>query len=397
MQIIILTSASSSSGGTRQALYLVKGLMENGHEVIFFTPPDATLRTRGYDAPWADLPQKTAQWRAAIEAHMKKNTPCIVQAFHNKAVKAIALAGLIWRLQKRPVVCFGYRGVIYSPRNPLPYLSPGMAGFIANSQASARTIRRISFGTTPVHVVYNAIPEQRLCPGLPSEVIKQRHNIAANDFVIGTLTGDAEIKGVHILLPAFAKALHDHLIPPTSVLMLLGATAEKWMPLCRELNIEHAVRIIAHTDSVADYLQCMNLYTLASLSESLPNALIEAMCMGLPAIGTTVGGVPELLSPLPDTVAHKNTQLPENLTLQLPTGVKKTDGGILVPPGNPDAFATALGLLSQSPELRHMMAQNNLSRRNEFDLHRRAKLVESLYYDALAKRGILHLTGNTHA
>ncbi len=403
MQIIVLTSASNSSGGTRQALYLVKGLMEKGHEVLFFTPPDASLRARGYDAPWADLPANPSRWRAALEAHMRKDAPCIVQAFHNKAVKTLSLAGLVWRLQKRPVACFGYRGVIYSPRNPLPYLSPGMAGFIANSHASARAIRRISLGLAPVHVVYNAIPAERLIPTQTPEAVKARLGIAPDAFVVGTLTGNAEIKGVQVLLPAFAKALHEGLIPAGSVLVQLGVSAEKWTPLCQKLGISHAVRIISHTDAVADYLQCMNIYALASLSESLPNALIEAMCMGLPAVGTAVGGVPELLRPLPDgAVARDVPALRENgkrneengtglakPAVELPEGIHETDGGILVPPGDPDALAAALGTLSRSPELQKMMAQNNLSRRGAFEPKRRTDAIEAIYLDALARRGVL--------
>lgn len=412
MQIIILTSASNSSGGTRQALYLVKGFMEKGHDVLFFTPPGAALRAKGYDAPWADLPAKPSQWRAAIEAHMKKDTPCIVQAFHNKAVKVTSLAGFIWRLQKRPVVCFGYRGVIYSPRNPLPYLSPGMAGFIANSHASARVIRRMTLGLTPVHVVYNAIPEQRLAPNLAPETVKEQHAIAPDAFVIGSITGNGEVKGVQILLPAFAQALRENLIPAQSVLLLLGVCPEKWMPFCRELGIAHAVRMIEHSDLVADYLQCMDMYVLASLSESLPNALMEAMCMGLPAVGTTVGGVPELLCPSPDAARQKNPskigdagskeksgalemsppeadKASDRDGIILPEGVEKTDGGLLVPPGNPAALANAMGTLSQSPELRRLMARNNMARRAQFDPRRRTEIVEALYIDALARRGIL--------
>ena len=135
--------------------------------------------------------------------------------------------------------------------------------------------------------------------------------------------------------------------------------------------------------------------------------------MGLPAVGTAVGGVPELLkSPsdelsqkdapkvnddseekrtaeTPHRPALKNTQAPEWNDIILPDGVKKTDGGILVPPGNPGALANAMGTLSRSPELRRMMARNNMARRDEFDPRRRAETVEALYIDALARRNIL--------
>ena len=66
----------------------------------------------------------------------------------------------------------------------------------------------------------------------------------------------------------------------------------------RDLEIHNHVRFLGQLppgEPIFEFLDTLDLYLIASLTEGLPRSLIEAMARGCPAIGARVGGIPELL------------------------------------------------------------------------------------------------------
>ncbi len=82
---------------------------------------------------------------------------------------------------------------------------------------------------------------------------------------------------------------------------------------------------------IPSLLREADLFVLCSRWEGVPLAIIEAMMSGLPVVATRVGGVPEVVS----------------------------DGetGVLVPPHDPQALASALNQLLRDPERRRRMGE----------------------------------------
>lgn len=98
--------------------------------------------------------------------------------------------------------------------------------------------------------------------------------------------------------------------------------------------------------AVRAYLDEADLFVLPSRAEATPRALLEAMARGLPCIGSTVGAMPELLSPCD-----------------------------LVPPNDPVALANKIREVMLNPDLRSSMATRNLAaaRRYRLELMRRRR------------------------
>lgn len=120
--------------------------------------------------------------------------------------------------------------------------------------------------------------------------------------LIGTLSHN--LKGVKDALYAIAKI--QELSTKNYTFRVLGPGDTKpYVRLAEKLGISNQVRfdgMLQTGDLVMDWLDEIDLYIQPSYQEGVPRATIEAMSRGCPAIGSTAGGIPELL---PSQWLHK--------------------------------------------------------------------------------------------
>jgi glycosyltransferase involved in cell wall biosynthesis len=153
-----------------------------------------------------------------------------------------------------------------------------------------------------------------------------------------------ERKGLRDLIRAFA-VLERHRFE----LEIVGTGPEEreLRELAACLGVAGEVRFMGALDrpAVAGRYRAADLFTLPPIAEASGNAYAEALASGLPIVGTTVGGIPDL-------VEH---------------GVN----GLLVPPGDPAALATAIRTLADDPHRRREIARRNrLKAESVLDWHR---------------------------
>jgi glycosyltransferase involved in cell wall biosynthesis len=104
-------------------------------------------------------------------------------------------------------------------------------------------------------------------------------------------------KGVDVLIRAVAKCL-DAGVHVRLTVVGDGRYRAPLEKLANDLGISESISLMGQLASklqVRNALDDADLFVLASRTEGLPRAMLEAMARALPCIGTRVGGIPELL------------------------------------------------------------------------------------------------------
>lgn len=140
-------------------------------------------------------------------------------------------------------------------------------------------------------------------------------------------------KGILDLLDAFGSLLKTH---PNVRLCLVGPLFDQldyWGGAIRARGVNGSVDLMGPVydrNTLIREFQAASIFVLPSHFEGFPVALLEALTMGLACVGTSVGGIPDILD--------------------------HGEAGILVPPRAPLALASALAALLDDPVLMNTLA-----------------------------------------
>lgn len=120
-----------------------------------------------------------------------------------------------------------------------------------------------------------------------------------------------------------------------------------------ERHLGERFRFLGFRPDVPELLAAADIFCLASRHEGLPVALMEAYALGLPVVGTRVGGLPEV--------------------------VEHGGSGILVAPEDPAALADAILALAADGECRRRFGRRAAELAGQFDSRISVRRLEAVY------------------
>ena len=264
------------------------------------------------------------------------------------------------RKARRPAVWFQHVGAAWSIRIEVWASLVKSAGIIAHSEFTATGQRRVNPRQVPIHVVH---PGTRLSDE-PYDERRARARLALgigdDEFAVGIAARLQPWKGQDVVIRAAASLLHarNHarLFVIGDALFGLNKSYAASLPdLARRLGIAERVTMTGHRTDVLDLLSGLDLAIHASTTpEPFGLGLIEAMAAGTALVAADGGAAREIVTPGED--------------------------GLLVPPGDHEALATAMLALCDDRERRTRLARaGERTARDRFGADQMTRIVEDLY------------------
>lgn len=165
-----------------------------------------------------------------------------------------------------------------------------------NSRSGAeRLVARSAVPRNRIRVIPNALPDDLPAPSTSHRIqLRKALGIHSSEFLWLAVGRFEAAKDYPNLIHAFADVARQR---PEGRLWIAGEgpLQEVIHRMVTELKLLEVVRFLGLRTDVPELLTAADAYVLSSAWEGLPNSLMEALALGIPAVATSVGGVPELI------------------------------------------------------------------------------------------------------
>lgn len=239
----------------------------------------------------------------------------------------------------------------------------------------ARHIIAVSEKTRRYHMRFNRVSPRRLdtvhgfvdiarfahLPAHTRRETREALGVAEDTFLVGAIGDFLPRKGQLYLMRALPQLRQR--IPSLRLALAGSVRTESYYKRVRQeaqnLGVEESILWLGYRQDVPQLLSAFDVYTLVSLDEMFPVAILEAMAAGKAIVATNVGGTPECAA--------------------------EPDSLLLIPPANPQAIVEAFVSLYENPQLRASLGRRAFETVcAHFSVERQTPRIEAVFQKVLA-------------
>lgn len=232
--------------------------------------------------------------------------------------------------------------------------------FIAVSREEAEHVLGLGFPRKRVRIIYNGTD---IHPRVSRAAQRRAFGLKATDICalfVGRLEGQkAPLRMVAAMAKLQTKGMPDNF---KMVMVGSGPLHDEVAAAIAAAGLDEKVFMVGRHRGV-DAMQAADFFCLSSNFEGFPYVLIEAIQCGLPIVTTDIGGAYDLVS--------------------------QGETGFVVPVGDENGLADAVGRLASDPELRAAFAERNKEIAGKYTAAAMAAATDRAYRDRLTVGRIL--------
>ncbi|MGZ3420728.1 MAG: glycosyltransferase family 4 protein [Polyangiales bacterium] len=228
---------------------------------------------------------------------------------------------------------------------------------IAVSEATKQIMMEVEgVPASQITVAYNGMPPMRPADPAAAEGVRRELSLGSRPICLMVARLHEE-KGHRFLFDAVQR-IRAELGPIDVLLAGEGPHRREIEEAIAARDLGDSVRILGRRNDIPELISLADLVVLPSLAESFGFAILEALAMGKPVVGSTTGGIPEVVG----------------------------DAGLLVPPADAPALAEAMLGILRDRERAHAMAERGRARLDVFSVEKMMSGYEAVYERVLREK-----------
>jgi glycosyltransferase involved in cell wall biosynthesis len=225
---------------------------------------------------------------------------------------------------------------------------------VRDSISYPRTLRRLHM--PPVERLYHGIDPTAVARWLDVDGMRAELSIERDAPVVGTVANFKSHKRLDRMLDV-ADLVRRRLPKVRFVMVGTGQLEDEIRRSAHARDLDRTVVFTGFRDDAPRLVSGFDVFAMSSEFEGLSVAVIEALALGIPAVVTAVGGMPEV--------------------------VNDGEQGYVVPPGDTSMLAERLVTLLQDRPLRRRMGEAGRARAAQFDIRHAVRRMEEVYEELL--------------